>query len=135
MSDGGCQTQHDHTRLQHHLPLARLGCWIPFSTHNSSIGICITLLSYGLPLRLTQSEGCQECDYQAHNASSIITETPTLQQDISCKWELPATLPRSQLLIPSWSQAQEKKRGLAWKLTSPLCKKNKLLRIFKGRFI
>jgi hypothetical protein len=39
----------------------------------------------------------------------------------SCKWELSATLPRSQLLIPSWSQAQEKERGLDERLTSPLC--------------
>lgn len=133
VSDGGCQTQHDHTRLQHHLPIARLGCWILFSAHNSGICVGITLFSNGLPLRLTQSEGCQDCDDQADNASSIIAETPTLQQHISCKWELPATLPRSQLLIPSWSQAQENERGLDGRLIFPLCKKQGTVEKIQGK--
>ena len=108
VSDGGCQTQHDHTRLQHHLPLARLGCWFLFSAHNSSICVGFTLLSNGLPFRLPQSEGCHERYDQTDNASSIIAETPTLQQHSSCKLELPAVLSRCQLLIPRWSQTQEK---------------------------
>ena len=133
VSDGGCQTQHDHTRLQHHLPLARRGRWFLFSAHNSGICVCITLLSNGLPLRLTQSEGCQECDDQANNASSIVAETPTLQQHISCKSELPATLPRSQSLIPSWSQAQKKDSRLDGRLTSPRCKKKGIVEEIQGR--
>ena len=133
VSDGGCQTQHDHTRLQHHPPLARLGCWFLFSAHNGGICICVTLLSDGLPLRLTQSESCQDCDDQANNAGSIVAETPTLQQHISRKWELPATLTRSQLLIPSRSQAQEKERRMDGRLKSPLCKKKGIVQKIQGK--